>query len=72
MVSLYTQYAAVILLAMCRYYSLIAVSPDKNHLLLVQLAALVLFKQLSPSSMQSLLAQAQHYRANCIWLPWAA
>lgn len=56
MVGLYSQYTAVILLAICRYYSLIAVSPDKNHLLLVQLVALVLFKQLSPSFTQGLLA----------------
>lgn len=62
---LYGQYKADILLAMCRYYSLIAISPDKNHVPLVQLVTLVLFKQLSPSSTQGFLAQAQNYRANC-------
>lgn len=66
MLGLYSQYTAVILLAMCRYYSLISLSPEKNHLLLVQLVALVLFKQLSPSSTQGLLTQAQHYRANYV------
>ena len=65
---LYGQYTADILLAMCRYYALITVSPDKNHLSLAQLVTLVLFKQLSPSSAQGLLAQTQHYRTNCSWL----
>lgn len=61
---LYGPYTIDILLVMRTYYSLIAVSSDKNHPALVQLVTLVLFK-LSPSSIQGLLAQAQRYRANC-------
>lgn len=61
---MYSRHTADILLAICRYCSLIKILPDENHLPLVQLAPLVFIKQPSHSSAQDLLAQAQHYRTD--------